>query len=135
MTYHQKHLDIALQLGDKGGEGRAYGNIGNAHNRLGNYQEALTYHQKYLDIALQLGDKGGEGSAYGNIGNAHHSLGNYQEALTYHQKRLDIALQLGDKGGEGRAYSTLVSPFQTWKLPRSVDIPSKTFRYRIAIGR
>ena len=46
LTYHQNSLDIALQLGDKGIVGKAYGNIGNAHNSLGNYQEALTYHQK-----------------------------------------------------------------------------------------
>ena len=64
LTYHQKDLDIALQLGDKGGESTVYSNIGNAHYRLGNYREALTYYQKHLDIALQLGDKGGEGSAY-----------------------------------------------------------------------
>ena len=37
----------------------AYGN--NAHNSLGNYQDALKYHHKHLEIALQLGDKGGEG--------------------------------------------------------------------------
>ena len=69
LKYHHKHLEIALQLGDKGGEGRAYCNIGNAHDSLGNYQDALKYHHKYLEIALQLGDKGGEGMAYGNIGN------------------------------------------------------------------
>ena len=44
-------LTIALQLGDKGGEGKAYGNIGLAHENLGNYQEALIYHQKHLTLA------------------------------------------------------------------------------------
>ena len=55
LKYHQKDLDIALQLGDKGGEEAAYGNIGKNREKLGNYQEALIYHQKHLDIALQLG--------------------------------------------------------------------------------
>ena len=64
---------------------------------------------------------------------AHNSLGNYQEALIYHQKHLDIALQLGDKGGEGKAYSTLVIAHNSLGHYREV-VPSKTFRYRIAIG-
>ena len=86
MENHQQHLQIAEELGDRGGVGRAYANIGNAHLLLGNYREALQYHQKDLQIAEELGDRGGVGSAYGNIGNAHDSLGNYREALENHQK-------------------------------------------------
>ena len=49
-SYHKKHLAIAQELGDKGGEGMAYGNIGNAYNDLGDYQLALDYHKKDLAI-------------------------------------------------------------------------------------
>ena len=40
-------LYFALELGYKRGEGSAYSNIGNAHRRLGNYQDALKYHHKH----------------------------------------------------------------------------------------
>ena len=43
LDYHKKDLAIAQELGDKGGEGGAYGNIGNAYEKLGDYQLALDY--------------------------------------------------------------------------------------------
>ena len=30
IEYHEKHLKIAIEIGDRAGEGRAYGNLGNA---------------------------------------------------------------------------------------------------------
>ena len=30
IEYHEKHLKIAKEIGDRAGEGRAYGNLGNA---------------------------------------------------------------------------------------------------------
>ena len=54
-------LSYAQETGNTAWEGSAYSGIGNAHNNLGNYQDALKYHHKHLEIALQLGDKGGEG--------------------------------------------------------------------------
>ena len=55
---------IAEELGDRGGVGRAYGNIGNAHQAF----EATTgrlwqYHQKSLQIAEELGDRSGVGES------------------------------------------------------------------------
>ena len=94
----------------------AYGNIGNALDSLGQFNEAIEYHKKDLQIAQQTGesrpirlqhflsveifvfagDKAGEGMAYGNIGNALDSLGQFQEALEYHKKDLEIAQQTGE---------------------------------------
>ena len=56
MTYHQKHLDIALQLGDKGGEEKHTATLVEPITGL-ETAEKLTNYQKHLDIALQLGDK------------------------------------------------------------------------------
>ena len=30
IKYQEKHLKIAREIGDRGGEGRAYGNLGNS---------------------------------------------------------------------------------------------------------
>jgi tetratricopeptide (TPR) repeat protein len=132
IEYQKKHLEIAQQTGrncltnhsasvqksnfsplcvagDKSGEGRAYGNIGNALEKLSRYDEAIEYHKKHLEIAQQTGDKSGEGTAYGNIGNALISLSPNDEAIEYHKKHLEIAQQTGDKSGEGRAYCNIGS--------------------------
>ena len=35
IEYHERHLKISKEVGDRAGEGRAYGNLGNAYNSLG----------------------------------------------------------------------------------------------------
>ena len=56
-------------MGDKAGEGRAYGNLGNAYQGLGDFKQAIKYHEQHLSIAKEVGDKAGEGRAYANLGN------------------------------------------------------------------
>ena len=70
MEYHQRHLEIAKEVGDKAGEGRSYANLGNAYHALGQFQTAIEYHQRHLEIANEAGDKAGEGGSYSNLGNA-----------------------------------------------------------------
>jgi len=67
IDYFEKQLKIAREIGDRGGEGPAYGNLGNAYRSLGDYRKAIKYHGKYLEIATEIGDRGGEGIAYGNL--------------------------------------------------------------------
>ena len=107
MEYHEKHLKIAKEVGDRSGEGKAYGNLGNAYHSLGNFQKAIECHEKDLKIAKEVGDRSGEGTAYGNLGIAYESLGNFQKAIEYHAKSLKIAKEVGDRSGEGRAYCNL----------------------------
>ena len=107
IKYHQRHLQIAKEVGDKAGEGRSYGNLGNAYHGLGQFQTAIEYHQRHLEIAKEVGDKAGEGRSYGNLGNAYHGLGQFQTAIEYHQRHLEIAKGVGDKAGEGRSYGDL----------------------------
>ena len=85
IEYQEKHLKIAIEIGDRVGEGRAYGNLGVAAIPLYNYQKSIEYHEKRLKIAIEIGDRGGEGRAYGNLGCAYSSLGDYQKSIEYHE--------------------------------------------------
>ena len=91
----------------------AYGNLGNAHQSLGDFKTAIDYHERHLKIAKELGDKSGEGRAYGNLGNAHQSLGDFKTAIDYHERQLKIAKELGAKSGEARAYRNLGNAHQS----------------------
>ena len=71
IEYLEKRLKIAIEIGDRGGEGSANGSLGNSYQRLGDYQKSIEYHQKHLEIAIKIGDRGGEGRAYGNVGIAY----------------------------------------------------------------
>ncbi|XP_068696759.1 tetratricopeptide repeat protein 28-like [Montipora foliosa] len=89
------------------GEGRAYGNLGNAYCSLGNFKQAIEYHNQHLSIAKEVGDRAGEGRTYGNLGNAYDSLGNFKQAIEYNNQHLSIAKEVGDRAGEGIAYGNL----------------------------
>ena len=71
INHQLRHLTIAKEVGDRAGEGRAYGNLGNAYHSLGDFKQAIEYHMLYLTIAKEVGDRAGEGRAYCNLGNAY----------------------------------------------------------------
>ena len=122
IEYHQKHLSIAKAVGDRAGEGGAYGNLGNAYDSLGDFQQAIEYHQKHLSIEKEVGNRAGEGGAYGNLGNAYGSLGDFQQAIEYQQKRLSIVKEVGDREEEGGACFNLGSTFESLgSLHKAID--------------
>ena len=100
-------MSIAKEVGDRAGEGKAYGNLGNAYCRLGNFKQGIEYHNQQLNIAKEVGDTAGEGKAYGSLGNAYCSLGNFKKAIEYHNQDHSIAREVGDRAGEGRACCNL----------------------------
>ena len=57
LEYHEKHLKIAIAIGDRAGQGRAYGSLGNAYNSLGAFRKAIEYHEKCLKIGIEIGDR------------------------------------------------------------------------------
>ncbi|XP_073229373.1 uncharacterized protein [Porites lutea] len=107
IEYHERHLKISKEVGDRAGEGRAYGNLGIAYRNLGYFQKAIKYHEQHLKISKEVGDRSGEGKAYGNLGNAYDSLGDFQKAIEYHERHLKISKEVGDRAGEGKAYGNL----------------------------
>ena len=113
IEFYNQRLHAAKELGNKAVEGAAYGSLGNAYRKLGDFKQAIEYHKESLLISFELGDKAGEARAYGNLGNAYHCLGDFKQAIEYQKQRLDIAKQLADKSGEGLAYGNLGIAYNT----------------------
>ena len=107
IEFYQQSLSIAKEIGNKGSEGKAYGNLGNAYQSLCNYKKAIEFYQQSLTIAKKIGEKNTEGSLYGNLGSAYDLLGDYKKAIEFHQQSLSIAKEIGNKGSEGAAYTNL----------------------------
>ena len=99
ITHHKHRLCIAKKLGDRAGEGRAYGNLGIAYRCLGDFKQAVKYHNQHVSIAKELGNRAEEGRAYGSLGNAYQSLGDFKQAVKYHNQHVSIAKELGDRYG------------------------------------
>ncbi|XP_067046750.1 tetratricopeptide repeat protein 28-like [Acropora muricata] len=130
IEYHGKDLRIAKEIGDRAGEGGAYGNLGIAYKSLGDYQKAIKYHEKRLKIAKEIGDRAGEGRAYGNLGNAYKSLAHYQKAIEYHEKYLKIAEEIGDRAGEGRALGNLGIAYDSLgKYQKAIEYHEKCLKF------
>ena len=92
-----------IEIGDRGGEGSPYENLGIAYLLQGDYRKSIEYHAKHLKIAIQISDRGGEGRAYGNLGIAYWLQGEY------HKNLLKIAVEIGDGDGEGIFYRDIVT--------------------------
>jgi len=67
-------------VGDRAGEGRSYGSLGNAYGSLGNFETAIEYHELDLKIAKEVGDRAGEGRSYFNLGVCFESQGSLKKA-------------------------------------------------------
>ena len=81
IEYHEEPLKIAKEVGDRAGEGVAYGNIGNTYQLLGDYQKDIEYHEEELKISKEVGDRVGGGIANHNIGNGYFSLEQLEKAV------------------------------------------------------
>ena len=57
VDYYERDLKIAKELGDRSGEGNAYGNLGNAYHSLGDFKKAVDYYERDLETAKVLGDR------------------------------------------------------------------------------
>ncbi|ERT04965.1 TPR repeat family protein [Lyngbya aestuarii BL J] len=103
----QQALEIYREIGDRNGEGRSLGSLGNAYRRLGQYQEAIEFYQQWLTIAREIGDRNGEAGSLGGLGNVYNNLGQYQKAIEFHQQWLAIAREIGDRDGEASSLGNL----------------------------
>ena len=91
-------MKIAKEIGDRAGEGAAYGNLGIAYKSVGDFQNPIKYCKNDLKIAKEIVHRAGKGRAYGNLGSVYQSLGDYQKAIEYHEKDLKIAKEISDRG-------------------------------------
>ena len=107
IDYHEHHLKIAKELGDRSGEGKAYFSLGIVHRRLGNFKIAIDSHERLLKIAKELGNRSWEGKAYGNLGNDYFCLQDFKTAKDYYERHLKIEKELSDRSGEGQACANL----------------------------
>ena len=50
IEYLEQQLSIAIEVGDRAGQGRAYGNLGIAYDSLGQFQQAIAVSYTHLTL-------------------------------------------------------------------------------------
>lgn len=107
IEYYQQNLTLMRDLGDRGAQGRACGNLGNTYYLLGDFQKAIEYHKERLKIAKEFGDKPAERRANSNLGNSHIFLGEFEIAAEHYKRTLSLAIELGEQAVEAQACYSL----------------------------
>ncbi|XP_052396910.1 G-protein-signaling modulator 2-like isoform X2 [Carassius gibelio] len=140
--YYEANLAIVKELGDKAAQGRTYGNLGNSHYLLGNFQDAVLAHEQRLLIAKEFGDRAAERRAYCNLGNAYIFLGQFEAAVEHYKRTLQLARQLRDRAVEAQACYSLGNTYTLLQdYERAIDshlkhlIIAQDLKDRIGEGR
>ncbi|RVE66183.1 hypothetical protein OJAV_G00124190 [Oryzias javanicus] len=109
--YLEQQLAMLQQLSGAEGmldRGRAFGNLADCYDALGDFEEAVKNYEKYLTVAQSLNRVQDQEKAYRGLGRAHRSTGSLQQALVCLEKRLVAAHELGgEEGGKAQAYGEL----------------------------
>ncbi|CAM4676045.1 unnamed protein product [Leuciscus chuanchicus] len=140
--YYEANLAIVKDLGDRAAQGRTYGNLGNSHYLLGNFQDAVLAHEQRLLIAKEFGDRAAERRAYCNLGNAYIFLGQFEVAAEHYKRTLQLARQLKDRAVEAQACYSLGNTYTLLQdYERAIDyhlkhlIIAQDLKDRIGEGR
>ncbi|XP_051515536.1 G-protein-signaling modulator 2-like isoform X2 [Myxocyprinus asiaticus] len=140
--YYEGNLAIVKELGDRAAQGRTYGNLGNSHYLLGNFQDAVLAHEQRLLIAKEFGDRAAERRAYCNLGNAYIFLGQFEVAAEHYKQTLQLARQLKDRAVEAQACYSLGNTYTLLRdYERAIDyhlkhlIIAQDLKDRIGEGR
>ena len=87
---HKQRLSIAKELEQRDGEGKAYTNLGDAYQGLGDFRRAIEYHNRHLRIATEPGQKDEEGGVYYSLGYDFELLGALLETLDYYRSSVKL---------------------------------------------
>lgn len=68
-------------MGDKLGEAKSSGNLGNTLKVMGRFDEAVLCCKRHLDLSQELSDRQSEGRALYNLGNVYHAKGKHISRL------------------------------------------------------
>ncbi|XP_012694906.1 G-protein-signaling modulator 2-like [Clupea harengus] len=129
IEYYEANLSIVKELGDRAAQGRTYGNLGNTHYLLGNFENAVVAHEQRLLIAKEFGDRPAERRAYCNLGNAHIFLGQFEIAAEHYKRTLQLSRSLKDSAVEAQACYSLGNTYTLLQdYGRAIDYHLKHMR-------
>jgi tetratricopeptide (TPR) repeat protein len=81
--------------------------LGDAYDRIGNYEIAIHYYNNCLEAALEIDDIDNIGGSLVNLGLAYYSLEEYEEALNHTRRGLEIVREIGYREFEANALNNL----------------------------
>jgi tetratricopeptide (TPR) repeat protein len=105
-------LEIARETGDRAGEGRSLGKLGDINCALGYYDLAIEYHQQHLKIAHEINEKRDQGNALSGLGKSFAQANLYKESSTSLKAALEIFRELKVRQNEAEVLLNLVNLYR-----------------------
>jgi adenylate cyclase len=123
-TEYRKQLAKALSI------------IGNIHQSLSDYQQALEYHHRSLEINEQLGIHQGMAGNYNNIGIVYFTLGDFNKALESYANALKINEEMDNKHPIARNLGNLGNVYQALnEYPKALECYTKAVEINQSLGK
>ena len=94
IAFHQQHLDIAREIGDRRGQANSLGNLGNAYHSLGEYKRAISFHQQSLEITRDIGDRRGIANSLMSLSAAYQQVGRIKDGIVATQQAQQIMMEM-----------------------------------------
>ncbi|CAI9715780.1 repeat 28 [Octopus vulgaris] len=88
-------------------KGKAFGNLSECYEALGDFEESVKCHDQYLVVSQATNSLVDQDKAYRGLGNAHRALGNLQQALVCFEKRLVVTHEMNNNQAKASAYGEL----------------------------
>jgi tetratricopeptide (TPR) repeat protein len=121
----QQEEALYMEVGDKDGLSRSWGNQAVILEGWGQLEEAMTMFKKVEALCLELGNKDGLEVIYGNQALILKAWGRLEEAFELHKKQEALCLEMGDKSSPAYCYFA-------WGLLAREQRDRKTEREKLA---
>jgi tetratricopeptide (TPR) repeat protein len=105
---------LCLELGNKDGLSRSYGNQALILRAWGRLEDAMALLKKEEALCLELGDKNGLSGSYGNQALILRAWGRLEDAMALHKKGEALCLELGNKNSLQIGYGNQALILQAW---------------------
>jgi tetratricopeptide (TPR) repeat protein len=122
LALHRRAVHAARRDGDRSAETRSLSNLGGAHARAGEYEEALGHHRRALAMCREDGDRRGEAYGLMHIGMLNHRNGRHESGLDHLHRALMLFHEIGEHLGEAGTLANLGAVYErTGRYHEAID--------------
>jgi tetratricopeptide (TPR) repeat protein len=128
-------LVIAVELGDRAGQGATLHCLGFCCQKLGQYPKAMELFEQALAIDIELGDRAGQGATLNRLGNCYHRLGQYAKSMELFEQALAISEELGDRAGQGKTLHGIGNCYESLgQYAKAIDLFLQSLAIKEELG-
>lgn len=133
--FAKEAINLSQQIAFDKGEASGHINLGNAHRKIGNYDQSVEAYHEALRVSQAYQNTKDEARAYNGLGIAYNMIGDYDKALTALFSALRIDEQNNDKPGIANVLNNIgIIYWYSEDLDKSLEYYLKALEIRKEMG-